>query len=95
MDIPITATGRNFPALAKSAHCGGSDLSGLVFAWSCTVQPTWGARDRGGGGFSINAEMVEAVLGKVAGLADWKIDAISDEPHGKKLWRNSVEAAEK
>jgi hypothetical protein len=39
--------------------------------------------------------MVEAVLGKAAGIAEWKIDAIGDDSHGKQLWQNSVESSRK
>jgi hypothetical protein len=39
--------------------------------------------------------MVEAVPGKAAGPEEWTIEAISDEPHGKKLWRNSIEGSRK
>jgi hypothetical protein len=68
---------RNFPTKALAVEVG--------------VQNTWGSRERGGVGSSIHAEMVEAVPGKVAGLAVWIIDVISDAPHGKRLWRNGVE----
>jgi hypothetical protein len=34
--------------------------------------------------------MVEKALGEVAGHATWEILAISDRPHVKKEWRNSV-----
>jgi hypothetical protein len=37
--------------------------------------------------------MVEEEPGKVRGPPGRKIDAIGDEPHGKKLWRNSVESS--
>jgi hypothetical protein len=45
--------------------------------------------------FSIHAEIVEELLGQVPGVPKWKIDAISDEPHGKKLWQRSVEGSRK
>jgi hypothetical protein len=38
--------------------------------------------------------MVEKVRGKVAGLPEWKMDATSDEPHGKKHGETASRAVE-